>query len=193
MASYFEAMSERVRESKWAIVPVWLAVGMLIGAVPSYFMPGSFFTEAQWQVSAGLYGAILTVNGLILAISWNAFSRIHDSIISSSGFSSWLRKEKLLNTYLFYIDYVQVTQLIALFASAAALFSILIDLPSELWDRAILAVSLGLSIYAVKYAVNAVTVMHDLVWQKSIFEEQEEAAKSNKLVRLGADGGQNAR
>ena len=95
----------------------------------------------------------------------------------------FLRRANLFNTYIFYIDYVQAAQLLALLLSGAALLTANIHLIPIFWSRVIFAATIAATIYAIKYAVNAVTVMHNLVWQKSIFEEQEEDA-TRKVVKM---------
>jgi hypothetical protein len=132
-----------------------------------------------------IYVGVLTINGLLLALSWSAFSRIHELIVSSAGFSTFLRRANLFNTYIFYIDYVQAAQLLALLVSGGALLTVTIHFIPIFWARIIFAACIAATIYAIKYAVNAVTVMHDLVWQKSIFEEQEDEA-ARKVVKLGS-------
>lgn len=189
LTSYFDAMRDNARRDGWrAIIPIWLIVGMIVGSVAAYAVPADFWTEEDWGDALLLYATMVTINGLLLVLSWSAFSRIHEVILSSVGFSLFLRRAKLLNNYIFYIDYVQVAQLLALFASAVGLFTSLAVLPKPYLYRVILAASVGFSIYAIRYAVNAVTMMHNLVWQKAIFEEQE-AEAGNRIVKMPARQG----
>jgi hypothetical protein len=182
LASYFDAMKQRAREHGWrAIIPYWVIVGGAVGAALAYFQP-----EEEWknvEIIVPVYVGVVTINGLLLALSWSAFSRIHELIVSSAGFSTFLRRANLFNTYIFYIDYVHVAQLLALVISGGALLTCTIHSIPLLWARIIFAACVAATIYAIRYAVNAVTVMHDLVWQKSIFEEQEEEAV-RKVVKI---------
>jgi hypothetical protein len=190
LASYFEALREKAAKRKLAsMLPVWLFFFILLGAAISWHIPSELWLEKNnWQTSVAMYAAVLTFNGLMLALSWSAFSRIHEAILSSPGFSLFLRQEKLLNTYLFYIDYVHVAQVVAVCVSAVAMFTLVMELPNVIWHRAIAATTIGLSGYAIKYAINAVVVMHDLVWQRAIFEgEIEEPKKSANVLRLPKD------
>jgi hypothetical protein len=185
LTSYFDAMKDKARTDGWrAVIPVWFVFGLTIGAAVAYAMPDELWHKEKWDILLVLYATMVTINGLLLALSWSAFSRIHEVVISSPGFSLFLRRAQLLNHYIFYIDYVQAAQLLALLASGVGLFTSLMPLPTYL-NRIALAASVGLSIYAIKYAVNAVTVMHDLVWQKAIFEEQDADAAS-KIVKIPA-------
>lgn len=128
----------------------------------------------------------MTVNGIILAISWSAFSRIHDAILSAPGFSHFLREEKLLNGYFHYIDYVHVAQVVAVLVTGLTLFSVFFIGLEIVFLRVLLAASVGFTLYAIKTAISVVIVMHDLVWQKSIFEEDQLARQnSGKVVRFG--------
>jgi hypothetical protein len=185
LASYFDAMKDRARTEGWtAIIPVWAVVGACAGVVAVIRLPRELWTEPQnWQVIIAIYAAMLTINGLLLALSWGAFARVHELLVSSAEFAVFLRRAKLFNGYLFYVDWVQATQLLALVVSAAAMFSSLVQLIPPLGHRIILAVTIASSVYAVRNAVNAVTVMHDLVWQRAIFEEQELANKG-KVVAI---------
>jgi hypothetical protein len=181
LASYFEAMKVGVQtRGVIAIIPVWLLIGFSAGAASAIPLPSELWTDKQnWQVIVAIYAAMLTVNGLLLALSWGAFSRIHEQLVSTSEFAIFLKRTKLFNNYLFYVDWVHIAQLFALLFCAAAMFSsVIIAIPMSV-HKAILGISIGFSIYAIRYAVNAVTMMHDLVWQRAVFEEQEHANPSN--------------
>lgn len=186
LSSYFDAMKERAHTEGWrAVVPVWLIISAAVAAGMVYYLPDELWSDkVNWQVIVAIYAALVTINGLLLALSWSAFARIHELLVSSAEFAVFLRRAKLFNHYLFYIDWVQAAQLLALLVSAGAMFtSIVQQIP--LWcHRAILAASIAVTIYAIRYAVNAVTITHDLVWQRAIFEEQE-LTNRGRVVALG--------
>jgi len=181
LASYFEAMKAGVQSRGiWAVFPTWILVGFGAGAAAVVCLPRELWTDkANWQVIVAIYAAMVTVNGLLLALSWGAFSRIHDQLVSTPGFAIFLRRANLFNGYLFYVDWVHTAQLIALVVTAGAMFSSVVQSIPVLGHRVILASSIGFSIYAIRYAVNAVTMMHNLVWQRAVFEEQESLSPSN--------------
>lgn len=163
-----------------AVIPVWLFVGFGVGTATATYLPNELWTDKQsWQIIVAIYAAMLTVNGLLLALSWGAFSRIHEQLVSTSEFAMFLRRAKLFNGYLFYVDWVHAAQLAALLVAAGGLFSSIITVVPTWAHKATLASSIGFSIYAIRYAVNAVTMMHNLVWQRAVFEEQERASPSN--------------
>src|SRR6185437_10675549 len=121
LASYFDAMKERARDEGWrAIVPYWLIVGGVAGAGICVSLPKELWNTSNWQTIIAVYAALLTINGLLLALSWSAFARVHELLVSSAEFVVFLRRAKLFNGYLFYIDWVHAAQIIALLVSAAA-------------------------------------------------------------------------
>jgi hypothetical protein len=185
LASYFEVMKERAAAEGWrAVLPYWVLIGATTGAVIVHFLPAELWSDKQnWAVVIAIYAAMVVINGLLLALSWSAFARVHELLVSSAEFAVFLRRAKLFNSYLFYIDWVHAAQLLALVVSAGAMFSSLIQQIPLLGHRMIMVACIASSIYAIRYAVNAVTMMHDLVWQRAIFEEQE-IANSGKVVSL---------
>ena len=176
LASYFDAMKDGVQSRGLrAIIPLWLFVGFGVGAASIVFLPDELWTDKQnWPVIIAVYAAMVTVNGLLLAMSWSAFSRIHDQLVSTPEFAIFLRRAKLFNSYLFYVDWVHASQVIALVVTAGAMLSSVVQVIPVVAHKAILACSIGFSFYAIRYAMNSVTMMHNLVWQRAVFEEQEE-------------------
>lgn len=154
-----------------ALLPTWPLVMFSFGCIAAYFVPESFFVDDNWDISTAVYGAILTFNGLILALSWQAFSRIQASICTP-GFSDFLSRKGLLEGYFFLIDYIQLAQVAAIAAAAAGLISVLVP---SLWlvtDKAILALALASSGYAMRQGMGAVTLMHDLVWAHASYDAE---------------------
>lgn len=185
LAAYFGAMTDRANAEGWsALIPVWLLVSGCVGCFAVYFLPDDLWSTQNWQTIIAVYAALITMNGLLLALSWSAFSRIHDLMISSVDFAIFLRQAKLFEKYLFYIDWIQASQLLALIVSAASMFSSISTGMPIIAHRVVLGCSVAFSFYAIRFAANAVTVMHDLVWQRSIFEEQE-AEERSKIVSFG--------
>lgn len=166
------------RDGVRALIPWWMISFAALGAVAAWRTPADFFADWSWSVSVTFYGALLTFNGLLLALSWQAFSRIQSSICSP-GFSSFLRQKNLLSGYLFFIDYIHLAQVFAVVASALGLAAILItDLPI-LVQRVLFGAALGTSAYAVKQAFGAVRLMHDLVWYHAAYDEAAAEASGN--------------
>lgn len=183
LPSFFRALAKSAERRSWrSIVPTWLVVALCVGAAASYLIPATFWNPNNLSVSTAVYVGLLTLNGLILALSWNAFSRIYE-IISAPRFSAYLAKSDLLNGYIVFTGFVHVTQLAAVVVSAAGLLLLLIDRPAVIYDRIAFAAMVSASAYAIKMAAGAVTVMHDLLWQKAIFDEY--TSRGENVVPFG--------
>jgi hypothetical protein len=185
LPSYFEAISESCKKRGLrALVPGWIIVSGACGAGASYFIPISFWASDHMDVAAIVYTGVLTLNGLILTLSWNAFSRIYESI-SSPVFVSYLMAKKKLNGYIVYIGYIHISQLVAILSSAVGLILLLCSVPTVLYDKIAFAFMIATSAYAIKTAASAVTVMHDLIWQKAIFDGHVERHGSPNVLNFG--------
>ncbi len=176
-----------------AIIPVWLIGCVGLSLWTAWLLPAEFFTDSKWDISTAVYAGLLTFNGLLLALSWQAFSRIQASICAP-GFSSFLKRKSLMSGYLFWIDYVQYSQVAAVCASGIGLLSILLDRLLLFTDRIIIGLAVGLSIYAIKNALDAMHLMHDVVWLHAEFDEIERLKKidTGNVTRLSTGGRQEA-
>jgi len=111
---------------------------------------------------------LLTLNGLILALSWSAFTKIYE-LVGAGDFCAFLRRHKLLSHYLAFVGYVHVAQVLAILTTAFAMLAPLLSL--QLWVvKLAVALSFAATAYAIKQGVAASTVMQDLIWQRSEFE-----------------------
>jgi hypothetical protein len=168
-ASFLAALvkSEK-RRGNLAFIPIWLIACLAIGGGVACFIPAKFWNYEKLEVATAVYVGILTLNGLILALSWSAFARMHESI-SDAPFSDYLLQRDLLNDYIFYINFINVAQITALLICALALLLMLCDV-GVIYNRVAFAIMIGTSAYAIKQASSAVSAMHDLIWQKAIFD-----------------------
>jgi hypothetical protein len=82
-------------------------------------MPKEFWPQRRDNATV-VYAAILTMNGIILALSWGAFAKIYETI-SAPNFSTFLKEHGALDKFLFFVAYVHLAQLLALIASAGGL------------------------------------------------------------------------
>src|ERR1700685_2046801 len=80
--------------------PWWLLACCATGGLTSYLIPRDFYDRLE--ISVVVYVGILTLNALILALSWSAFARIHE-LLTGDRFSSYLLEAGLLNDYIVYI------------------------------------------------------------------------------------------
>lgn len=191
--SFFECWLDDIkleyRKHGWhGVPPWWLIILVGGGAAGAFLVPAEFWSRDKWDVSTAVYGAILTFNALVLAVSWGAFSKIFESACAP-GFSAYLRERGLLVFYIYYIDYVHLAQLVAVAASAVGLLSVVIDLLPEMWERVLFGAVVGLSAYAMKQAAGTVTAMHDIVWYRSIYDAHQLAASGGNVVPLVRNGG----
>ena len=177
LTSYLEALRESAKLRGWyAVFPIWIVGSLSVGFGVAYFVPTEFWLNSKWDVSTAVYAGILTFNGLVLALSWSAFSKIYE-IIGSAGFCGYLKKNNLLNGYILYVGYVNAAQTVAVTVSGAALIVTLLEFGIIWVDKSILAIVIAATIYAIKQASSAISGMHDLIWQKAIFDEGVEEYK----------------
>lgn len=189
LPSYIKAIGQSVEKRGWkALVPVWTIVAGAFGAAAAYFIPVVFWVDRP-EIAVAVYIGVLTLNGLVLALSWNAFSRIFESI-SSQGFASYLMAKGRMNGYMVFVGYVHATQLFAVLASAVGLIVFLFSIPTVLYNQIAFAVMIGASAYAMKTAAGAVTVMHDLIWQKAIFDDWSAKQPGSRVVHFTRNGDQ---
>lgn len=162
----------------WAVFPSKILACAAAGSAVAYLMPLSFWPQDSLPVSVVVYVGLLTLNGLVLALSWSAFARIHECI-SNDNFGAYLMERDLLGDYILYIDYAHIAQLAAIITSASGLFILLYN-AQLIWERAALGAMVATSIYAIACASGAVTVMHDLIWQRAIFLNHEAAKEQEQ-------------
>jgi hypothetical protein len=142
-----------------------------LGALFAYFLPESYWEKRDLPTLVA--ATILTLNGIMLALSWSAFAKIYETI-GASGFSLFLREKGLLNSYLFFIRYVHLFQMVALIASAIGLVILqIIDIPI-IYQRMAVALVVGATAYAIKQAAGSVTVMRDVVRHRATFDAERQ-------------------
>jgi hypothetical protein len=161
------------RYGKRKLVP-WTALAcIVIGAgVAMLVAPDHFWNHPE--VSVVFFTATVTVNGLLLALSWGCFAKIYE-IASEPRLASFLRRHDLLNSYIFHVDFIHYVQVAAVTWSAIALVLSVVHLPDFAAEyvslltlqRIALAGCVAVSIYALIYALGAVRIMQDLVWNSA--------------------------
>jgi hypothetical protein len=159
-----------------ALVP-WLAlVCICFGAGVSLLVPETEFW-ARAEVSVVFFTAALTINGLLLALSWGSFAKIYE-LASEPKMASFLRRRDLLKSYIFQVDFIHFAQVAAVSWSGAALILCVVGhlphavsavIPLLILQKISLAGSIASTIYALRYALGAVRIMQDLVWYAAYF------------------------
>ena len=184
LPSFFDALRVTAeKEGLRSVFPTGILVSLVVGGATAYFIPLEFWNNARWDVSTTVYSGLLTFNGLIMALSWSAFSRIYE-IIGSPKFGTYLRSKKLLNHYIVYVGFVHAAQILAIILSALGLFTLILDIGNVWLDRSILALMIASTAYAIYRASSTIGVMHDLIWQKSVFDDHQNDG-SGQVVPLG--------
>jgi hypothetical protein len=150
---------------------------MAIGVLVALVVPPDQFWEKP-EISVVFFTATVTINGLLLALSWGSFAKIYE-LASEPRLAAFLRKHSLLSSYIFQVDFIHITQIFALACSGIALvLSVSGELPQWATDhvaslltlqRIAMAGVIASTIYALRYAVGAVRIMQDLVWYSTYF------------------------
>jgi hypothetical protein len=177
LEAWLEDLQEDLRRYGRAKLVPWLAFCCAgIGAIVTVLVPPDHFW-AKPEISVVFFTATVTINGLLLALSWGSFAKIYE-LASEPKLAAFLRKNNLLKSYIFHVDFIHVAQVIALAWSGTALFLCVIsELPESIshvvalvtLQKIALAGVVASSIYALRYAIGAVAIMQDLVWYNAYF------------------------
>lgn len=153
------------------LVPLWLLIFGAVSSAIAFIIPEKVWDDLGDVLT--LYGAVLTMNGLLLALSWSGFGKIYETA-SAPGFAEFLRATGMLKTVHFFIDFIHYAQLSALGVSGASLLVALHTDLNIIWQRIALALTLTTSLYALRYAIGAVRIMQDLVWYRARYDVLQE-------------------
>jgi hypothetical protein len=177
--SFLEAWLDDLRDDlrrygNHKLVPWTMLACCAVGAAVSLLVPKDHFW-AKPEVSVVFFTAAVTINGLLLALSWGSFAKIYE-LASAPTMASFLRRHNLLNGYIFQVDFIHLAQVCAVCWSGAALIlSVVGHLPHEIErylpllviQKVSLAGCIASSIYALVYALGAVRMMQDLMWHSA--------------------------
>ena len=175
-------LSKEVDDCWYRIIPIWFILFFGAAGVAGYFMPASFWVDAQGHLSGSstsVYSAVLTLNGIIVALSWSAFAKIYE-MIGAGHFSKFLQDNDVLEDYLFLVRYIHLAQVLTLIASALALFAAQYPQIPLTWHRALLIALLGFGAYSIRQAAEAVGVMQDLVRYRAMFDAAQSEVPPGK-------------
>lgn len=164
--SFASALSDDANERGWrAFVPIYVLVSFGFGFFAAWRLPVNFWADAEWGVSATVFGGILAFNGLLLALGWSSFSKIYE-IILSEPIANALRKHGLLEGHLAFIDANHFVLVVAALISGIAMVATLAFLPPWV-DRVLFGLSIALTIYSLVRALASIKMMNELIWEKS--------------------------
>lgn len=173
--AWIKDLSDEVNDAWYRIIPVWVLLFFGSATAAAYYMPSSFWVNRAGEVvdhATILYTAILTLNGIIVALSWSAFGKIYE-MIGAGKFSAFLQKHEVLESYLFLVRYVNVAQMSALVVSMATLIAAQFPQVPLTAQRVLCALALGFGAYAIKQASTAVGVTEDLVRYRAKFDAED--------------------
>ncbi|MGE3246977.1 MAG: hypothetical protein AB7F96_04375 [Beijerinckiaceae bacterium] len=189
LPSFIALLSKESESSGYkALVPFALIFCVVFGLASAWLIPDAFWKDEKWDVSTAVYAGLMTFGGLVLALGWNAFSRIYE-VLFRGDFGAYLQEKDLLNAYLVHITFMHIVQVAAIFVSGFGLVTILLPMLPMWADRTVFGLSVGLTAYALVQAMSAVTAMNDLVWQSAIFERAMKETKSSNVTPLPSRGG----
>lgn len=171
-----------------ALVPYKLVLCGLLGGGAAYIVPAEFWTNARWDVSTAVFTGLMTFGGLVLALGWNAFSRIYE-LLFRGDFGAYLQEKKKLNDYLVHISFMHFVQILAVVFSGVGLVSVLFNQLPLLADRTVLGLSFTFTLYGLKQALDSVTAMNDLAWHSATFERHKAATSNNVVRAFGSKNG----
>lgn len=178
---WLENLTEESRSGHvMRLVPWWITLFLLGGLFVQRFVSTKFYYDPS--VGIPIYAGILTLNGLLLTLAWNAFAKIFENICAPK-FSTYLRDNGVFKIYLYQISYVQAAQIVAVVLSGAALIALSVANPPVGLNEWLFIVVLASTGYALKEAVGAVTILHDLIWYRSIFDAHQDQ-QANNVTRL---------
>lgn len=143
----------------FALVPLTTIFSVSAGILVATYASPKLWDDMSNVIA--LYAAGLAVNAILLAICWAAFSRIMD-ILSDEEFGGYMRHIKMAQYYGFYVDFIHLTQMFAVAAMAAGLFSSLVGGLRFDLDRVILGLAVGSSVFAARWATGCVEIMQQL-------------------------------
>jgi len=181
--AWIKDLSDEVNDRWYRIVPIWFALFFIPAGAAAYFIPVSFWVDKKGDLLGNaslVYSAILTLNGIIVALSWSAFGKIYE-MIGAGRFSVFLQENAVLDAYLFLVRYVQVFQMLAMISSVSALLAAQFPQVPMVAQRALLAAMLGFAAYAIKQASSAVGVMQDLVRYRAAFDAADSQQPKGSL------------
>lgn len=183
LPSFLELLRQEAEESSWvAILPYGGIACAAIGAAVSYLIPNGFWDRDQLAVSTVVFTGIMTLDGLILALGWNAFGRVYDKLFGGE-FGTYLSEKNLLNNYLVHIAVQHWSQVVAVLISGVALVMVLIENVPLVVQRVTFALVIITTAYAIKQAVAAIKMMNDLAWQANVFEAWRAKERNGSSLR----------
>ena len=157
------------------IVPFLFGGFIGIGFLIVHYIPATITTTPKEIFP--IIAALITAQGIILAMSMQTSGVILNNI-SVGNFSLFLKSKGLLEYYMLLVQFIQIIHITSLSALLATAIISLLGIP--LFFKIMLAVSMGLFIYALRWAAGTSVIVRDLIHYRSEFQYDEEIKKSFK-------------
>ena len=155
------------------VLTLCLATGVALG----YFMP--IVDDFAGNIAI-LLAAMLTAQGIVLAISLSSGQQIFASI-TAPGFSSFLRQHNVLDDYLICIAIMEYTGIISIVVILAAAGLFLFQVP-EVYLRIAAGASLSAFLYSVRWLAGGSVMVRDLIYYRSVFDELQQQSPDSPVV-----------
>lgn len=173
-------MIDDYRDIGWrAFAPSVMLVCAAVAVLVSLLIPNPFGIKKEITT---ILAAILTAQGIILAISLSSGQQIYSSI-STVGFSSFLRKEGILNHYLICIVIMEITGIISILVLLTSIGILLFEVP-ENYLRASVGISLFTFLYSIRWIAGGSLMVRDLIYYRSLFDEAQQNSGDHQIVSL---------
>lgn len=169
-----ETAEDYRRRGIWALTPLWLFTSAALAAGVVYFIPASFYSESNQEVSTTVLAGILAFNAITLALSWSAIGKILETI-TQKDFCSFLREHGLLDSYRMYVEMIHWFQIAASLTTVITMLVLLVDNTlSTLIHQSLLISTVTLTLYAMRWSHGAVQISNDLIWWYAKFDSLNE-------------------
>ena len=186
LATYARLFARAVDE-RGVLRAIWYwrqFLAIALGGTAVYFMPtDSNGLWARHDLAVMVMTGVLTFNGILLAVGWGAFGKIYD-LIAEPKFSSFLRRQNILDAHLMFVAVVHFSLASAALISFAALLCILLPVP--LWvNQALFGAMIAASVNAIFEAFRATGMMNDLIWDVAHWNEAGQGQPNLRPVENG--------
>lgn len=154
------------REGPIAFVPWRILLSIAICSICGLFLPVNDPKLLSNLIT--LYAALITAEGIILAMMVASFQSLLSNI-SSPGFSAFLKTHGLLPYYLYFIQFYQVSGIVSLVTTAGACVLLLVD-PDGWVVWVGFSLSLGFFLYSAYQAYGCSILIRDVTFWRGEFD-----------------------
>lgn len=139
-----------------------------------YFLP--ILNQHKENSFFPLFTALVTAQGIILATSTQAAGIIFNNI-NKDDFAVFLKKNKLLNHYMLFVQFIQIIHIFSLFLLLGTSFVYFVREDFPLLFKILFSFSFGMFLYAMRWTWLTSVTVRDLIYHRSTFESLEKMRK----------------